>query len=32
MAVNYLIDTEHGAIMDVEPTPAHRTAEVESTK
>ena len=27
-----LIDTEHGVIVDVEPTPAHRTAEVESTK
>ncbi len=31
-STNYLIDTEHGVIMDVEPTPAHRTAEVESTK
>jgi hypothetical protein len=31
-STNYLIDTEHGAIMDVEATPAHRTAEVESTK
>ena len=31
-ATNYLIDVEHGVIMDVEPTPAHRTAEVESTK
>jgi hypothetical protein len=30
-STNYLIDTEHG-VMDVEPTPAHRTAEVESTK
>ncbi|MDB5995338.1 MAG: family transposase [Pseudomonas sp.] len=29
---NCLIDTEHGGIMDVEPTPAHRTAEVESAK
>lgn len=29
---NYLIDTEHGVIMDVAPTPAHRTAKVESTK
>lgn len=29
---NNLIDTEHGVIVDVEPTPAHRTAEVESTK
>src|SRR3546814_5367582 len=27
-----LIDTAHGVIMDVEATPAHRTAEVESTK
>ena len=26
------IDTEHGVIVDVEATPAHRTAEVESTK
>ena len=25
---NYLIDAEHGVIVDVEPTPAHRTAEV----
>ncbi len=31
-ATNYLIDTEHGVIVDVEPTSAHRTAEVESTK
>ena len=31
-STNYLIDTEHGVIMNVEPTPAHRTAEVESTK
>lgn len=31
-STNYLIDTEHDVIMDVEPTPAHRTAEVESTK
>lgn len=31
-STNYLIDVEHGVIMDVEPTPAHRTAEVESTK
>ncbi len=28
----YLIDVEHGVIMDIEPTTAHRTAEVESTK
>ena len=27
-----LIDTEHGVIMDVEATPAHRTAEVDSTR
>lgn len=26
-STNYLIDTEHGVIVDVEPTPAHRTAE-----
>jgi hypothetical protein len=31
-STNYLIDTEHGVIVDVEPTPAHRMAEVESTK
>ncbi|KFE54199.1 hypothetical protein IV01_16995, partial [Pseudomonas syringae] len=31
-STNYLIDVEHGVIMDVEPTPAHRTAEVASTK
>ena len=31
-STNYLIDTAHGVIMDVEATPAHRTAEVESTK
>ncbi|AZF53169.1 Transposase [Pseudomonas sp. R4-34-07] len=31
-STNFLIDTKHGVIMDVEPTPAHRTAEVESTK
>ena len=31
-ATNYLIDTEHGVIMDVEATPAHRTAEVDSTR
>jgi hypothetical protein len=30
-STNYLIDTKHGVIMDVEPTPAHRTAEVESS-
>ncbi|KZS00894.1 Uncharacterized protein APZ42_002629, partial [Daphnia magna] len=31
-STNYLIDAEHGVIMDVQATPAHRTAEVESTK
>ncbi|HEJ4639097.1 TPA: transposase, partial [Pseudomonas aeruginosa] len=31
-STNYLIDTEHGMIMDVEATPAHRTAEVDSTR
>lgn len=31
-STNYLIDTEHGVIVDVEATPAHRTAEVDSTK
>jgi transposase len=31
-STNYLIDTTHGVILDVEATPAHRTAEVESTK
>jgi hypothetical protein len=31
-STNYLIDTEHGVILDVAATPAHRTAEVESTK
>ena len=31
-STNYLIDVEHGVIMDVEATPAHRTAEVDSTK
>ena len=31
-STNYLIDVEHAVIMDVELTPAHRTAEVESTK
>lgn len=29
---NYLIDIEHNIIVDVEPTPAHRSLEVESTK
>lgn len=31
-STNYLIDTAHGVIMDVEATPAHRTAEVDSTR
>lgn len=31
-STNYLIDVEHGVIMDVEATPAHRTAEVDSTR
>jgi Transposase DDE domain/Transposase domain (DUF772) len=31
-STNYLIDTEHGVIVDVQATPAHRTKEVESTK
>jgi transposase len=31
-STNYLIDTAHGVILDVEATPAHRTAEVNSTK
>lgn len=31
-STNYLIDTAHGVILDVEATPAHRTAEIESTK
>ena len=31
-STNYLIDVAHGVIMDVEATPANRTAEVESTK
>lgn len=31
-STNYLIDTDHGVIIDVEATPAHRIAEVESTK
>jgi transposase len=31
-STNYLIDTAHGVILDVEATPAHRTAEVECTK
>jgi hypothetical protein len=31
-STNYLIDTAHGMIVNVEATPAHRIAEVESTK
>ena len=31
-STNYLVDTEHGVILDVEATPAYRTAEVESAK
>jgi Transposase DDE domain len=31
-STNYLVDTEHGVIVDVEATPAHRTAELESAK
>ena len=31
-STNYLIDTAHGVIIDVEATPTHRTAEVESMK
>ena len=31
-STNYLIDVAHGVILDVQATPAHRTAEVESTK
>ena len=31
-STNYLIDTAHGIILDVEATQANRTAEVESTK
>jgi hypothetical protein len=31
-STNYLIDTEHGVIVDVEATPAHRSLEVESSK
>ena len=31
-STNYLIDTAHGVILDVEATPTNRTAEVESTK
>jgi hypothetical protein len=31
-STNYLIDVEHGVIVDVEATPSNRTNEVESTK
>jgi len=31
-STNYLIDTAHAVILDVEATPAHRTAEVDSAK
>jgi transposase len=31
-STNYLIDIEHNIILDVEATPAHRTAEVTSTR
>jgi len=31
-STNYLIDVAHGVILDVEATPAHRSAEVESMK
>jgi hypothetical protein len=31
-STNYLIDVAHGVILDVQATPAHRTAETESTK
>ena len=31
-STNYLIDVDHGIILDVEATPAHRTAEVDSTR
>jgi len=31
-STNYLIDIEHNVIMDVEPTPAYRIAEVSSTR
>ncbi|MCH8977274.1 MAG: transposase [Proteobacteria bacterium] len=31
-STNYLIDIEHNVILDVEPTPAYRIAEVNSTK
>src|SRR4029079_15727337 len=31
-STNYLVDAEHGVSLDVQATPAHRTAEVESAK
>ena len=31
-STNYLIDTAHGVILDVQATPSHRNAEVDSTK
>ena len=31
-STNYLVDTDHGIIVDVEPTTAHRSRELESTK
>jgi transposase len=31
-STNYLIDIEHNVILDVEPTPSHRIAEVSSTR
>jgi len=31
-STNYLIDTAHGVIVDVEATPAHRSAEVDSAR
>ena len=31
-STNYLIDTDHGIIMDIEPSTANRTQEVETTK
>jgi len=31
-STNYLVDTAYGVILDVEATPAHRTAEVEASK
>jgi len=31
-STNYLIDVDNGIILDVEATPAHRTAEVDSTR